>query len=107
MHKQFQLAAEDLGLEEGKSIKLEHNDQHGCYLRVSLKEEHGLRNNKRFRIIDAVKGGVRFTTEKLSDLNQEYLEIRESYEEQQKIVVSEILDVAGTFCQSIKIIKFY
>lgn len=43
MQKLLRKAANDLGLEEGKSIKLECNPQHGYFFRITKKEEQALR----------------------------------------------------------------
>lgn len=76
-------------------MKLEHNSQHGYFFRVSLKEEPVLRQNSQFQIIDAVKGGCRFTTNRLSDLNDRHKEIITEYEQAQTGCVTEVLEVAG------------
>lgn len=94
MQKVLKRAVEELGL-DSKKMKLECNDQHGYFFRVTLAEEHALRQNKRFKIIDAVKGGVRFTNDKLESLNESYSSIKQSYEQQQRSIVQEILEVAG------------
>lgn len=91
----FQSSAMDLGLESGKVIKLEYNSQHGYYFRVTLKEEPILRQNKKYQIIDAIKGGCRFTTEKLSDLSERFKKVISDYEEAQKSCVAEIFEVAS------------
>lgn len=39
-------------------------------------------------------GGLRFTTDKLSELNSECNDARTSYEEQQKSIVDEVVRVA-------------
>lgn len=95
MQKVLRYAAEDLGFEEGKTIKLECTDQHGYFFRVTLKEEQALRKSKNYKIIDAIKGGVRFTNSKLTELNKDYETIKEEYVERQKTVVAEIFEVAG------------
>lgn len=97
MQRVLRHAAEDLGFEEGKTIKLECNDQHGYFFRVTLKEEHALRKSKNYKIIDAIRGGVRFTNNKLTELNKDYEIIKEEYMERQKAVVAEIFDVAGEY----------
>lgn len=94
MQKVLKRAVDELGLDQ-KKMKLECNDQHGYFFRVTLAEEHALRQNKKFKIIDAVKGGVRFTNDKLEGLNESYSGIKQNYEQQQRSLVQEILEVAG------------
>ncbi|XP_071051016.1 DNA mismatch repair protein Msh2 isoform X2 [Onthophagus taurus] len=102
IQKVFKKASNDLGLDMDKVLKLECNDQHGYYFRITLKEESALRNNKSYRIIDAIKGGVRFTNDRLSDLNETYQNNNQLYEKQQKHVVDEILTVASGYADSIR-----
>ncbi|XP_055709286.1 DNA mismatch repair protein spellchecker 1 [Phlebotomus papatasi] len=93
IRKELRKAANDLNLDEGSSIKLDVVSHIGYHFRISLKEDSVLRKNTKYRTIDAVKGGVRFTTDKLTDLNSEFSEVRESYEEQQKSIVDEVIRV--------------
>ena len=46
-------------------------------------------------MLDANKAGVRFRNDKLSRVNEEYVEIREDYSKHQQSVVSEIISIAG------------
>jgi DNA mismatch repair protein MSH2 len=107
MQKLLRNAANDLGFDEDKTIKLECNDQHGYFFRVTLKEEHALRSNSRYKIIDAVKGGVRFTNDKLGDLNADYSEAKAAYEDQQKTIIAEIFDVAAGYGDSLRNLNLY
>ncbi|KAJ8919097.1 hypothetical protein NQ315_012082 [Exocentrus adspersus] len=102
MQKVLRHAATDLGFEEGKTIKLECNDQHGYFFRVTLKEEQALRRSKNYTIIDAIKGGVRFTNDKLTDLNRDYEIIKDEYMDRQKTVVAEIFEVAAGYAESLR-----
>lgn len=94
INKQLSSAASDLNLEARSSIKLDYVSHIGYHLRIALKDDSLLRKNNKYRILDAIKGGVRFTNNKLSDLNEEFLQTKEKYEEQQKSIVEEVIRVA-------------
>nr|XP_050846789.1 DNA mismatch repair protein Msh2 isoform X1 [Vespula vulgaris] len=102
VQSQLSKVADDLGLESGKSLKLETNQQFGYYFRITLKEEKILRNKKNYVILDSNKSGVRFRNNKLSELNDEYIAARDKYTTQQKTVVTEIIEIAAGYTSPIK-----
>ncbi|XP_076668548.1 DNA mismatch repair protein spel1 isoform X2 [Andrena cerasifolii] len=94
---QSRKVASDLSIEIGKTLKLESNQQFGYYFRVTLKDEKVLRNKKHYTILDSNKSGVRFRNNKLSELNDEYIAIRDKYTGEQKKVVTEIIEIAAGY----------
>ncbi|XP_071527563.1 DNA mismatch repair protein Msh2 [Panulirus ornatus] len=102
IQSQLRRAANDLGLDAGKSIKLESNTQLGYFFRVTLKEEKVLRNNRNYRMIDTNKAGVRFRNGALQDLNEQHMASREEYNTQQKTVVDEIMNIAAGYVEVIQ-----
>lgn len=95
MNKELRKEASNLNLERGSSIKLDYVSKLGYHFRIALKDDAILRkDSKRYQTLDAIKGGVRFTTNKLSDLNEEFNQLKESYEEHQQTIVEEIVRVS-------------
>lgn len=95
IQKALKSAAHDLGVDPGKTIKLECTDRLGYFYKVTLKDEKLLRGQKKYHIMEAVRAGVRFNDDRLKELNEDYLDICSNYEELQKNVVKEVMDVAG------------
>lgn len=52
-------------------------------------------------VIDTKASGVRFQNTSLKNLNEKYLSLKKSYEENQKKIVDEIIAVAGKYYYSI------
>lgn len=50
---------------------------------------------KKYIIIDAVKGGVRFKTNALDSITEDYIQTKATYEKEQDKVVAEIVVIAG------------
>ncbi|XP_012264178.2 DNA mismatch repair protein Msh2 [Athalia rosae] len=97
IQSQINKVAQDLSLDAGKTLKIESNQQIGYYFRITLKEEKALRNKKGYTTIDSNKAGVRFTNQKLTNLNEEFISVRDQYFQQQKSVVAEIIKIAAGY----------
>ncbi|PFX16821.1 DNA mismatch repair protein Msh2 [Stylophora pistillata] len=98
-------AARDLGLEAGKSIKLETNNQYGYFFRITKKEEKALRNNKRFTTIDTRKDGIRFNNSALRQLNEQFQAFKETYNEVQSKLANEVIKVAGGYSEPMQMLS--
>ncbi|XP_049536744.1 DNA mismatch repair protein spellchecker 1 [Anopheles darlingi] len=94
MKRQLSAVASDIGLEAGSSIKLEFVSHLGFHFRITLKDETAIRKNSHYRVLDTVKGGVRFTNSQLTDLSELFCELKKEYEDQQQTIVSEVIRVA-------------
>ena len=64
---------------------------------ILTQEEKVLRNNKNYITIDTKTNGVRFHNKAVRELNNDYLEAKEEYAEQQKSVVNEVIGIAGRY----------
>lgn len=104
MRKQLSKTVDDLNLD---SVKLDYVSHHGHHFRIALRDDGCLRKNNKYRILDAIKGGVRFTSDKLSELNDDFLQSRDEYEEQQKSIVEEVIRVAAGYLGSFTRLNHY
>ncbi|KAI8121235.1 DNA mismatch repair protein spellchecker 1 [Lucilia cuprina] len=94
MEKLQEKAGQELDLDKNQNVKLLNVSHVGYHFRITLRDDSVLRKNKNYKIIDVVKGGIRFTSEKLTEINDEFVTLRTRYEEQQKNIVEEIVKVA-------------
>lgn len=98
-------AARDMGLEAGKSIKLESNNQYGYFFRITKKEEKALRGNKRYTTIDTRKDGIRFNNSVLRQLNEEFQAYKDTYNEVQSKLADEVIKVAGGYSEPMQMLS--
>ncbi|KAG1666042.1 hypothetical protein FOA52_006916 [Chlamydomonas sp. UWO 241] len=97
-------AARDLGLELGKTIKLEWhkyaNTRARC-LRITQKEEKIVRAklNSRYKTIEARKDGTKFTNRELEKAAERLSAVSGQYEELQRELVEQVVSVAHTFVE--------
>lgn len=98
-------AARDLGLTAEKTVKLDYSPQLGYYFRVTLKEEKGLRNNKKYTTIETRKDGVRFNNSALKNISTDYKEQKDLYNELQTQLVNEVIKVASGYSEPMQILS--
>lgn len=97
-------AAKDLGLELGKTLKLEwhkHSNQKSRCLRITQKEEKQVRAklSAKYRVIEARKDGTKFTDKSLESAASNLSRVSGQYEELQKELVAQVVAVAHTFLE--------
>lgn len=93
---------DDLGLDD-KEIKLHNDPKDGYFLSVTNKNEKIIRGRDELIIIqDRKKDGIRFTNQKLKDLNKDYMIEKDAYALKEKEVLSEIMDVVSGYGESTK-----
>ena len=99
IHAAFQEAAGDLKMAPEKELKLEHNNMHGWFLRLTKKDETRARKklSASYQVLEAKKDGTKFTNKKLRALSQKRVDLDRSYETQQKHLVDRVVDVAASF----------
>jgi DNA mismatch repair protein MSH2 len=97
MEKDTKAHAKRLGLQETSFLKLDYVSHLGFYLRTTRKEDQNIRKHKEFEIIDTAKNCLRFTTEKLKEMNEKYAIVKVSYEEQQKVLVQTTCATIATY----------
>lgn len=88
--KETKSAAKTLSLTEGQSLKLDYASHLGFFFGTAKREDELVRKHKKFSVIDTARGRLRFTTDNLKNLNEEYTIFKAQYEEQQKNIVAEI-----------------
>ncbi|KAJ8314931.1 hypothetical protein KUTeg_007081 [Tegillarca granosa] len=69
------------------------------FIVVLSSEEKVLRNNKNYITIDTKNNGVRFHNNPLKKLNEEFMQTKDDYNEQQKSVVAEIVTIAAGYIE--------
>ncbi|XP_055379270.1 DNA mismatch repair protein spellchecker 1 [Condylostylus longicornis] len=94
MEKLLKRANDDIELDGKGTVKLEYISHLGYHFRITLKDEGSIRKDKRYKILDCVKGGVRFTNEKLQNYDEEFKVLKEKYVDQQQAIVNEVIRVA-------------
>jgi|TARA_B110000003_G_C16649906_1_gene533715 DNA mismatch repair protein MSH2 len=92
-------AAEDLRVQAGKVLKLESNNIHGWYLRLTKKDETVVRKqlSASYQILEAKKDGTKFTNKRIHSLSSKRMELDRAYESHQRLIVDRVVDVAASF----------
>jgi DNA mismatch repair protein MSH2 len=96
---EFHAAARDLGQEPDKKIFLETSHKvHGVCMRLTRQEAGCIRNKSGYQECSTQKNGVYFTTKKLQAYRREYDQLSQNYNRTQSGLVSEVVQVAASYC---------
>ncbi|KAG8186204.1 hypothetical protein JTE90_008734 [Oedothorax gibbosus] len=101
MDSELEAVKEDLGI---TTVKLEVFEKLGYMFRLTLKEESNLRNKKGYITFDTRASGVRFQSPELKELNDRYNIMKKDYEETQKKIVDQMVDVSASYIQPLKLL---
>ncbi|CCK72447.1 mismatch repair ATPase MSH2 KNAG_0K00810 [Huiozyma naganishii CBS 8797] len=96
--KQIHLeAAEDLGFDPEKKLKLENHHMHGWCMRLTRNDAKELRKHREYIELSTIKAGIFFSTKKLKEVASKTAELEKEYEKQQSILVKEIVSITLTY----------
>lgn len=88
----------DLNQDLDKKLFLENHRVHGWCFRLTRTEASCIRNKRQYSECSTQKNGVYFTTSKMQDLRREHDQLSENYNRTQSGLVSEVVNVASSYC---------
>ncbi len=88
----------DLNQDIDKKLFLENHRVHGWCFRLTRTEAACIRNKRQYSECSTQKNGVYFTTSKMQDMRREHDQLSENYNRTQSGLVSEVVNVASSYC---------
>ena len=92
----------DLNQDTEKKLFLENHRTHGWCFRLTRNEAGCIRNKKPYQEISTQKNGVYFTTNEMQTMRREHDQLSEKYNRTQSGLVSEVVNVAASYCPVIE-----
>lgn len=80
-----------------KQLKYEYHGTYGYVFRVSRKEDRQLRSSKELITVSTSKDGVRFVSEKMAALSEQYRRINDAYESRQQGLKRKLVDTIASY----------
>ncbi|KAH9578450.1 DNA mismatch repair protein MutS [Trypanosoma melophagium] len=80
-----------------KQLKCEYHSSYGYVFRVTRKEDQQVRTNKELITVSTSKDGVRFVSERLSLLSEQYKGIRKDYDIRQQELKQKLVETVVTY----------
>lgn len=90
-------AADNLGFDPEKKLKLENHHLHGWCMRLTRNDAKELRKHKEYIELSTVKAGIYFSTKELRNIADTTSTLEKEYERQQSSLVREIVDITLTY----------
>lgn len=98
MQTELRKVSDDLNQEIDKKLFLENHRVHGHVLRLTRTEAGCIRNKKQYLEAATQKNGVYFATSALLNMRREHQQLTENYNRTQSGLVSEVVNVAASYC---------
>ena len=96
MTTELETVASKLSVEIDKKLRLERHSLYGhCFKVIGKAEAAKVHNKSGYYELSTQKTGTFFTTSKLKDLSSAFTETSNKYEEAQKGLVKEVIDIVG------------
>ena len=92
----------DLNQDTEKKLFLENHRVHGWCFRLTRNEAGCIRNKKQYQECSTQKNGVYFTTTTMQTMRREFDQLSENYNRTQSGLVSEVVNVAASYCPVIE-----
>ncbi|CEP63431.1 mismatch repair ATPase MSH2 LALA0_S08e02300g [Lachancea lanzarotensis] len=90
-------AAEELGFDPEKKLKLENHHTHGWCMRLTRNDGKELRQHKKFLELTTVKAGIYFSTKELKQISEQTALLQKEYDRLQFDLVKEIVQITLTY----------
>jgi DNA mismatch repair protein MSH2 len=105
IHPEQVAVSRKLGMELDKKLKIEKNQLHGYFFRLSRADAVVLRNQSGIIELGTQKSGVSFTTPTLRALSEQFVELTSDYDKKQAVLVKEIMQIVVTYCPIMELLN--
>ncbi|KAI9878678.1 MAG: MutS-like protein [Pleopsidium flavum] len=102
MEVEHRKVGKDLNQDTEKKLFLENHRVHGWCFRLTRTEAGCIRNKKQYQECSTQKNGVYFTTTTMQTMRREFDQLSENYNRTQSGLVSEVVNVAASYCPVIE-----
>ena len=104
MEVELTKVSNDLGQDIDKKLFLDNHRVHGWCFRLTRQEAGCIRNKKQYQECSTQKNGVYFTTSTMATMRREFDQLSQNYNRTQSGLVSEVVNVASSYCPVIELV---